>query len=145
MKLQGSAPRRTRRRIGIVVFAAAVAVVAGSAAWACVPVIGSTFYDDGSRSKTGVSNVALSAFALGASPGVQYYLVSGTNPNAPNHDGHACMEQFVTMNPAVRIPNSRGFIPTTGGTMNRIPGEWEICFRSHGGSTSTSAAIYTVI
>src|SRR5919202_200413 len=123
-RTSGSTRRLALAGIGGIAAALAVA----SLAWACTPIQGNTWYDDGSFSKSGPAGTVITAFATSARVNTQYLLVAGNNLDS-GHTTHACMDQSQAINPNVRISNSRGFIPNTSGPINRPAGEWQICFR----------------
>jgi hypothetical protein len=104
---------------------------------------GFTWYGDGSFSKSGPAGTVVTVFATGAAPNAQFDLLSVP----PDTGAHGCAD-FGTapVNPNVRTSNSRGFIPNTGGPVNRSPGEYELCFyeRAPGASGGHRSGTYPV-
>lgn len=117
-----------------------------SSAFACTPILGTTWFDDGSFGKSGPTGIVISAFATGARADTPYRLGAGNNLT-PNHEAHGCLDQFQAIYPDVRTSNVRGFIPSTAGTISRPPGEWQICFRQAvpEGASATSPVFFTII
>jgi len=139
---RGVSPRRA--------WAGAIAIVAvtlavASMAWACTAIKGYTWYSDGTFAKSGQSGSMITAFATGANPGKTFNLVAGNDGNDPEHADHACMSNFDNVNPTLRTSSSTGFLGNTSGTINRPPGEWQICFRQIGGATGTAPVTFTIV
>ena len=86
---------------------------------------GATFFTDGTSARTVPSGSRVSAFATRASPGIAYRLVSGRRDPAT---GAACSVDALPVNPAVRHATNEGFVAITAGTVNRPPGDWQVCF-----------------
>lgn len=133
---------------------AGVSVVAGvlavaSLAWACTVVSGSTWYSDGTTSKSGPVGTTISAFATGATPGISYVLVLGNDGGDPGHASHACMAAVDVLNPTTTGANSRGFIGVTSGAVHATTpkGAYQLCFKdsSPNNSVGTGGATFTVI
>jgi len=139
---RGVSPRRAVVG-GIAVIAVTLAVA--SMAWACTTIQGLTWYSDGTFNKSGPSGTSITAFATGARPNSTFNLVSGNDAGDPSHADHACMFNFENVNPNVRTSSSTGFLGNTTGTINRSPGEWQICFRQIGGATGTAPVTFTII
>lgn len=127
--------------VGIV----AAVLVMTSVAWACTAVRGFTWYSDGTTSKFGGSGTGVTAFATGAKPNARFVLVTGNADGPPGHDTHACMFNYEPINPNMRVSSSTGFIGNTTGTINRVQGDWEVCFREPTADTGTAPVIFTVI
>jgi hypothetical protein len=102
-------------------------------------VSGATFYADGKLAKSGPSGSTVTAFAVGAIPGVSYVLVSG-KPSGSK----ACALNVVAINPAIRFSTDDKFIGNTKGIINRPAGDWQVCFRSPDGATYTAPLTFTV-
>ena len=103
-----------------------------------VPVAGAAFYIDGTSDRSGPSGAAVSVFATGAEPGFSYRLVSGRGTGQ-----RPCSTDVMPLNDTLRFANAEGVIGRTGGTPNRPPGQWQICFLAEG-RVVTGAVTYTV-
>ncbi|MGH9277747.1 MAG: hypothetical protein ACRD12_06520 [Acidimicrobiales bacterium] len=135
---------RLRRAVMAGVGGVAASITVASLAWACTVPTGTTWYSDGALSKSGPNGTQITAYATGAARNVQFQLVTGDN-SISGHSGHACMDNWATINPNWRTSSSSGFIGNTTGTINAPhAGEWQVCFRQMGGSTATSARIFIV-
>lgn len=51
----------------------------------------------------------------------------------------------VAVNALHRVSNTRGFISTTSGVVNRPAGTYELCFRSIDGTKATAPVHFTVL
>jgi hypothetical protein len=146
--------RSRRRRLGArgaaaIVFSALAGVIAvASLAWACTVVAGSTWYSDGTKSKTGPVGTQIRAYATGAIQGVPYHLVLG-GAGSSGHDTHACMETFDVLNPTIVFAGPTGIIGTVRGTVHAgtAGGQYQLCFKdsSPSNSTGTGGAFFTVV
>lgn len=146
--------RSRRRRLGArgaaaIVFSALAGVIAvASLAWACTVVAGSTWYSDGTRTKSGPVGTTIRAYATGAIQGVPYNLVLG-GAGSTGHDTHACMVTFDTLNPNNVFAGPSGLIGTVTGTVHPgiAAGTYQLCFKdsSINNSTGTGGATFTVI
>ena len=146
--------RSNRRRLGArgaaaIVFSALAGVIAvASLAWACTVVAGSTWYSDGTKSKSGPVGTTIRAYATGGIQGVPYNLVLGGAGNT-GHDAHACMVTFDTLNANNVFAGPSGLIGTVTGTVHAgtVPGTYQLCFKdsSINNSTGTGGATFTVI
>jgi len=129
-------------------FAAVAGVLAvTSLAWACTAPVGSTWYADGSQSKSGAPGTRVALYATGANENLAYTLVLG-DAGADGHGAHACMRTLQVLNPTNRFANTSGALPTTVGTVNySTPGTYEVCFKdnSAANSTGTPGASFTVL
>jgi plastocyanin len=105
---------------------------------ASVPVAGAAFHIDGTSDRTGASGAPVSVFATRAEPGFSYKLVSGRGTGQ-----RPCSTDVMPINNTARFANTEGVIARTGGTLNRPPGQWQICFLAEG-QVVTGAATYTV-
>jgi len=103
-----------------------------------IPVAGAAFYIDGSSGRTGASGAPVSVFATRAEPGFSYKLVSGRGTGQ-----RPCSTDVMPINDTPRFANTEGVIARTGGTPNRPPGQWQICFLAEN-QVVTGAATYTV-
>ena len=104
-------------------------------------VVGATFYSDGASARIGPSGARVSAFATRVETGFSYKLVSGRT--APGSSA-PCTADVVPINTAPRFATDQGLLAQTAGTLNRPPGQWQICFLADGNQTVTGAATYTV-
>ncbi len=98
-------------------------------------VSGTSFYSDGTTSKTAINGTTVTVRAGGAYPNVPYQLVAGTNAGNP---GSACTSNITILNPNIVTPGSTGIISNTIGTVNLTGGTWQVCFRNTTGQTVTS-------
>ena len=88
-------------------------------------VAGSTWYSDGTKSASGPSGTTIRAYATNAIAGVPYQLVTGRNGvNA----GQPCALDLVVVNSAVVLAGPSGLIGKVTGTVNRLPGTYQVCF-----------------
>jgi hypothetical protein len=140
-----STGRRASRKavVGIFVGVAAALAVA-SLAFACTPRNGFTWYSDGTFSKSGPTGSRISAYATGAVPGQEFRLVIA-NTVTPGHGGHACMDNATEINPNSRFASPSGFIGLTSGTVNKGPGEWQICFWAPDLGSATTPVTFVVV
>ena len=138
---------RARRRFVLGGMAGAgVALAVASVSWACTVPSGFTWYSDGTFQKSGPGNAIITAYATQAKPNTQFVLVTANSEGEPGHEGHACMFNFVNINPNIRVSSSTGFIGNTSGRINRTSGTWQICFREHPtGNSSTIPVSYSVL
>ena len=86
---------------------------------------GNAWFSDGTRSHTGAAGTSIRVFGTNAAAGVPYQLVTGRNSVAPSQP---CGLDLVAVNTAVVQANSSGLIPTIQGTVNRLPGTYQVCF-----------------
>jgi hypothetical protein len=146
--------RSNRRRLGArgaaaIVFSALAGIIAvASLAWACTVVTGSTWYSDGTRTKSGGVGTTIRAYATGARQGIPYQLVLGNDGGDPAHASHACMFAVDVLNPTVVFSGPSGLIGTVRGTVHAgTPvGPYQLCFKdsSPNNSTGTGGATFTV-
>ena len=146
--------RSSRRRLGArgaaaIVFSALASVMAvASLAWACTQPVGSTWYSDGTRSKSGPVGTTIRAYATGAVQGVPYQLVLG-GAGSSGHVSHACMETTDVLNPTVVFAGQTGIIGTVQGVVHATTakGAYQLCFKDSSpmNSTGTGGATFTVI
>ena len=104
---------------------------------------GSTWYADGTTSKSGPSASVITAYASGALAGGSFKLVTGNDGGT----GQPCRFAVQPVNASVRVASSRGFIPNTTGVINRPPGTWQVCFRQEGSADPlkvTAVTTFTV-
>ena len=147
--------RSRRRRLGArgaaaIVFSALAGVIAvASLAWACTVVSGSTWYSDGTRSKSGPVGTTIRAYATGVSfQGVPFNLVLG-GAGSTGHDSHACMVTYDVLNPTNVFAGPNGIIGTVRGTVQAgtVTGQYQLCFKDSSGNNSagTGGAFFTVL
>lgn len=149
MQSRSSRGRLGARSAAAIVFSALAGIVAvASLAWACTVVAGSTWYSDGTKSKSGPVGTQIRAYATGAIQGVPYNMVLGGAGNT-GHDTHACMVTHDTLNPTNVFAGPTGIIGTVRGTVHAgtAPGTYQLCFKdsSPNNSTGTGGATFTVI
>ena len=150
MQSRSSRRRPGARAAAAIVFSALAGVIAvASLAWACTVVAGSTWYSDGTRSKSGTVGTSIRAYATGAVQGVPYQLVLGNDGGDPGHASHACMVAVDVLNTATVFAGPSGLIGTVRGTVHAgTPvGPYQLCFKdsSPSNSTGTGGATFTVI
>ncbi len=150
MESRSSRGRLGARGAAAIVFSALAGVVAvASLAWACTAVVGSTWYSDGTRQKSGPVGTTIRAYATGANQGVPYQLVLGNDGGDPGHASHACMFTVDVLNPTVVYSGPSGLIGTVRGTVHAgtPKGPYQLCFKdsSPANSTGTGGATFTVI
>ena len=88
-------------------------------------IAGSTWFSDGTNNQSGPAGTTIRAYAVGAFQNVPYLLVTGRDGGTP---GQPCRVDLVPANTAPRYANSAGFVSTTVGTVNRLPGTYQVCF-----------------
>lgn len=102
-------------------------------------IIGSTWYNNGTRAMDGPAGTQVTAYARGALENVPYQLVSGKN---------GCSTDIILINPTVIYANSTGYIPPVTGTVNRTSGTYDVCFSSVNAGipevTATAPVTFTV-
>lgn len=106
-------------------------------------VAGSTWYSDGTKFKFGPPGTRISAYAVGALPGIPYRLVLGVGGS-----GTACEAIAQWINPAVVIPGPSGLIGRVTGSVpaGTPPGAYKLCFEdsSTGNLTGTGGTTFIV-
>ena len=88
-------------------------------------VAGSAWFSNGTKSASGASGTTISVYATNALANVPYQLVtgrSGVNPSQP------CALDLVAVNTAVVYAGPNGLIGRVTGTVNRLPGAYQVCF-----------------
>lgn len=88
-------------------------------------VAGSAWFSNGTKSASGPSGTTISVYATNALANVPYQLVtgrSGANPSQP------CALDLVVVNTAVVYAGANGLIGRVTGTVNRLPGIYQVCF-----------------
>jgi hypothetical protein len=88
-------------------------------------VAGNAWYSDGTRSASGPSGKTISVYATNAIASVPYLLVSGRNGVNPSQP---CALDLVVINPTVVYAGPTGIIGRVSGTVNRLPGNYQVCF-----------------
>ncbi|HET7719049.1 MAG TPA: CAP domain-containing protein, partial [Acidimicrobiales bacterium] len=113
------------------------------AAGAVAVVSGSTWYSNGSKTRSGPVGTAIQAYAVGAIPNVPYRLVLGTGAA-----DKACVTTVQVINPTIVFAGSNGIIGRVSGTVQAglAPGTYKLCFEdsSTGNYTGTGGATFTV-
>jgi hypothetical protein len=88
-------------------------------------VAGSSWYSDGTRSASGPTGTTIKVYATNAIAGVPFELVTGRNGVNPSQP---CALDLVAVNTAVVYAGSNGLIGRVSGTVNRLPGTYQVCF-----------------
>jgi hypothetical protein len=138
----------TRGAVAVAFSAIAGVLAVASLAWACTVAAGSTWYSDGSRTKSGQPGTQITARATGAFTGVPYHLVLGDMGTEPGHNDHACMRTLDILNPAVVFAGPSGLIGNVRGTVHlTTPGTFQLCFKDSStlNSTGTGGASFTIL
>jgi hypothetical protein len=106
-------------------------------------VSGSTWYTDGSKTKSGPAGSQIQAYAVAALQNVPYRLVLGTGPA-----DRACSTIVAVLNQATLIVGPNGLLGRTTGAVppGLAPGTYKLCFEdsSTGNFTGTGGATFTV-
>jgi hypothetical protein len=104
---------------------------------------GSTWYADGTKTRSGPAGTPVQAYAVGAFQGVPYRLVLGTGP-----EGTACASIVSVLNQATIFAGPSGLLGRTSATIPAgvAPGTYRLCFEdsSSGNFTGTGGATFTV-
>lgn len=149
MKTRTNSTRLSARgAVAIACSAIAGVLAVASIAWACTVVVGSTWYSDGTRVKSGPPGTQITARATGAEPGIPYHLVIGDMGAEPGHSTHACMRTLQVVNPAIVFAGPSRLIGNVTGTVTySVPGTYQLCFKdsSPNNSTGTGGASFTVL
>jgi hypothetical protein len=88
-------------------------------------VAGSSWYSDGTKSASGPAGTTIRVYGTNALAGVPYQLVTGRNGVNPSQP---CALDLVAVNPAVVYAGPDGLIGRVTGTVNRLPGAYQVCF-----------------
>lgn len=106
-------------------------------------VAGSTWYSDGTKTRTGSTGAVIAAYAVGALQNVPYRLVLGTGDPL-----HACTTVLQVLNETIVYAGPSGLIGRVSGTLQPglDPGTYKLCFEdsSSGNGTGTGGATFTV-
>ena len=106
-------------------------------------VSGSTWYSDGSKTRSGPAGTQIQAYAVGALQTVPYRLVLGTGPS-----DRACASIVAVLNQATIFAGPSGLLGRTTATVpaGLVPGTYKLCFEdsSTGNFTGTGGATFTV-
>ncbi|HEV3498020.1 MAG TPA: CAP domain-containing protein [Actinomycetes bacterium] len=106
-------------------------------------VAGSTWYSDGTKTRSGPVGTVIQAYAVGALTNVPYRLVLGTGSSS-----QACATTVQVLNPTVVFAGPNGVIGRVSGTVQPgiAPGTYRLCFEdsSTGNYTGTGGATFTV-
>ena len=104
---------------------------------------GSTWYSDGTRTKSGPVGTQIRAYAVNAAQGTPYKLVLGTGTPT-----RACQAIVQVLNPATVFAAPSGILGRVTGTVQPgiPPGTYKLCFEdsSTGNLTGTGGATFTV-
>jgi hypothetical protein len=88
-------------------------------------VAGSAWFSDSTKSASGPSGTTIKVYATNALANVPYQLVTGRNGVNPSQP---CALDLVVVNAAVVYAGSNGLIGRVTGTVNRLPGTYQVCF-----------------
>jgi len=88
-------------------------------------VVGSTWYSDGANAKSGPAGTTISVYGVGLVENIPYRLVTGRDGGNPSQP---CRADLVPANATVRFSNSSGAVGTTVGSVDRLPGTYQVCF-----------------
>lgn len=88
-------------------------------------VAGSAWYSDGTKLASGPTGTTIKVYATNAIAGVPYQLVTGRNGVNPSQP---CALDLVVVNTAVVYAGSTGLIGRVTGTVDRLPGTYQVCF-----------------
>ena len=88
-------------------------------------VAGSTWFSDGTRSKSGPAGTTIAAHATNAMANIPYQLVTGRTGTIA---GQPCALDLVAVNSVVVYAGPSGLIGRVTGTVNRLPGTYQVCF-----------------
>ena len=135
----------TIRRL-VVAFALVTVGVLGlpSVGSAIEVVAGSTWYSDGTKAKSGPVGTTVTAYAVGALPGVPYKLVLGLDNDEFGGQCHTTVQE---LNPNVVYAGPSELIGRVTGTVapTTPKGTYILCFKdSRYQSTNTGGATFTV-
>lgn len=142
--MKNATAKRARRSVAFVFTSFAALLVVVSMAWACTTPEGSTFFADGTSTKSVPRGTRISALANHAHMNVNYVLVMGENGPHPTH---ACMQVDYVVNPTQVVPTSSGMIGKTSGPAGDASlalGMYQVCFRDVNGNVATAAATLTI-
>ncbi len=107
-------------------------------------VAGSTWSTNGTRTGSGPAGTTVRAYATGAVPNVPYQLVTGRSAST----GQPCARDLVAVNSTVVYAGPSGVIGRVWGTVNRLPGTYQLCFAQidpvSGSRAVTGGATFTV-
>ena len=129
------------RRFLFVLLAALVLPALPVGPAAAHPIVGFTWYNDGSFAKAGPSGTVITAYATGAQANTLFQLVVGTSQEG-NPD-HVCIFNRTNVNPNIRLSSSSGFIGNTSGPVVMPIGAWQVCFMSL--TTVTAPVAFTMV
>jgi hypothetical protein len=88
-------------------------------------VAGSTWYSNGTKVASGPSGTTVRVSGTNAVAGIPYQLVTGRNGV---NSGQPCALDLVPVNAVVVYAGPSGLIGTVTGTVNRLPGSYQVCF-----------------
>ena len=107
-------------------------------------VAGSTWFSDATRTGSGAAGTVVRAYATGALAQVPYQLVTGRRAAS----GQPCALDLVPVNVTVVYAGPSGLIGRVSGTVNRLPGTYQLCFAQidpvSGSRAVTGGATFTV-
>lgn len=86
---------------------------------------GSTWFSDGTKTASGPAGTTIRVYATNAVAGVPYQLVTGRNGV---NTSQPCALDLVPVNSAVVYAGPSGLIGRVTGTVDRLPGAYQVCF-----------------
>jgi hypothetical protein len=127
---------------GLAVFALMLCVTPASANTAA----GSTWYSDGTRSKTVQPGTTIKVYATHAIQGIPYRLVFTYPHPDPAHATHPCMGPIAqVVNPTIVYAGFNGIIGMVRGVVTHdVPGWYTLCFADASGQMLTATAGATI-
>ena len=87
--------------------------------------LGTAWYSDGLDAKSGPAGTTIRVYGAGLIENLPYKLVTGRDGG---NAGQPCRADLVPVNNVVRYSNSSGSVGTTVGTVDRLPGTYQVCF-----------------
>jgi hypothetical protein len=88
-------------------------------------VAGNTWFAGGTTSKSGPAGTSITSYATNALANVPYQLVTGRSSPDPSQP---CALDLVAVNSVVVYASPSGRIGQVTGTVNRLPGTYQVCF-----------------
>lgn len=86
---------------------------------------GNAWYTNGTKAGSGPSGSTIRVYGTNAAAGVPYQLVTGRNGVNPSQP---CGLDLVPVNPTTVFAGSGGVIGAVTGTVDRLPGAYQVCF-----------------
>ena len=106
---------------------------------------GSAWFTDGTKAHRGPAGATIKVFATNAQAHVPLQLVTGRNGVIPSQP---CALDLVAANPTVIQASAEGSVAPVTGTVNRLPGTYQVCFAQvdpvSGSRVVTGVSTFTV-